>query len=153
MDLKFKLRSFQPPKDYFGDLPQSKYWLSSRFKVNIKFRRTSEWDVDLYKFIFDTGAYVSIAPDSLINHLGIEPLHTGQIHGIIEKKECRLDVKVAYIKFKLVDDEGKESNELEGWFAFHPLEKEPLLLGMNGILKKIGIFKKPNDNYVVLSVP
>ena len=150
MDLRFKIKNFSPPKDFFGDFPEENHWLSSRFKVNVKFKSIQDWDKNYNGFLFDTGAYVSIAPDYILEFLKIKPEYVGFVHGIIDKKECKMKTKVANITFKLIDNDGKESSELQGWFAFHSLNIGPLLLGMNGIFQKLGITKEPDSDQITL---
>ena len=150
MDLKFRFHSFSPPKRFFGSLPETRQWIATRIKVTLKFKKEEKWDQNSYRFILDTGAYVSIAPDYLLERLAIKPVFDGHIHGIIDKEECEIQVKVAYLDFKFIDDNGNESSEQKGWFAFHPMQNGPLLLGMNGIFQNLGISKKSGSNDFIL---
>ncbi len=152
MDLRFKINYFMPSKQFFGNLSEEQHWHSSRIKVSINFRQLKDWDNNSYKFIFDTGAYVSIAPEYILDYLDVFPEFEGTIHGIIDKEEAKIKVKVAKVAFRFVDDFGQESPKLKGWFAFHSLNKGPLLLGMNGILNQIGLVKEPYTDEIIIKV-
>ncbi len=152
MDLKFRFHSFTPPKRFFGTLPEDKQWTASRIKVNLKFKKKEEWDHYSYRFILDTGAFVSIAPDYLLERLTIKPEFSGCIHGIIDKKGCEMKIKVAHLEFKFIDDDGNESSEQKGWFAFHSMKNAAFLLGMNGVFQDLGISKESGSKDVFLKV-
>lgn len=152
MDLSFRLHSFIPPRRFFDGFPESEQWLSSRIKISLKFRAEDKWDKNSYRFLLDTGAYVSIAPDFILDNLNLKPNFVGFVHGIVDKEECEVKVKVAKICYKIIDDEGNESSELNSWFAFHSLHKGPLLFGMNGIFPRLGIIKKNDSNEIIIRI-
>lgn len=152
MDLTFRLTHFTPPNSFFHTFPEERHWLSARLKINLNFRKGNEWDKHVYRFIFDTGAYISIAPQILLDSLNIPVEFEGYLHGIVAKDECKLKVKVCKLNFKIVDDDGIESNQLTSWFAFHSMPKGPFLFGMNSLVEKIGIVKKSDSNAIILRV-
>lgn len=88
----------QEIKEKFGD--------SSKYVVHLKFRKVNEWDIFKYPFVFDTGAFLSYAPESILEDLNIEPEFELVVGGIQPNEECKVKTKVVKTSFKIIDDYG-----------------------------------------------
>lgn len=152
MDLIFRRKDYFPRKSFLNDYPAADFGQFSKFEVKIKFKNNSQWDLFSYDFLVDTGAYISVAPDFLMDRLNINLEFESSIFGIILREECKLDVKIGKADFKIIDENEKESQELSAWFAFHPLESGPFLFGMKNLLAEFGMFKEINDDSLVLKM-
>ena len=82
MELQFKIKHVYPPKSFLGDLSEDKHWKSPRVDVKVKFGIKKQWDNRTYTFILDTGAYVSYAPEIILERLGISYNYEGFVFGI-----------------------------------------------------------------------
>ena len=156
MDLVFNKIPYTPSKEFWGELSKDRFndlfGHSSRFISHLLFKdETTPFEV-MYKFVIDTGAFISYAPDFILDFLKIKPKFTGYIRGAAPQEECKIQVKIAKIPFKLIDDNNKESAELEGWFAFHSFDRGPYLLGMKDILEKVDILKKFDKDQLILQL-
>ena len=154
MDLLFNKTSYNPSKEFRGDLSRdifnNLFGFSSRFIARLLFKDLKTLFEAVYKFVIDTGAFVSYAPDLILEALEIEPGFEGYIRGAAPQEECKIKIRVAKVPFKLIDDNNIESKELIGWFAFHSFDKGPFLLGMKDILEKCGILKKIDQDQLIL---
>ena len=56
------------------------------------------------------------------------------------------------MKFVIIDDEDRESKELESWFAFHPFEAGPYLFGMKDLFENIIKVKEMNSKQLTLKI-
>ncbi len=156
MDLVFNKVFYTPPKEFWGSFSKvhssDLFGHSSRFLARILFKEEASPFEAMYKFVIDSGAFISYAPDLILDSLKIKPEFTGFIRGPAPQEECRIRVKVARVPFKLIDDNNIESTELKAWFAFHSFDKGPYLLGMKDILENVGISKKNNEEQLVLQI-
>ncbi len=152
MDLIFNRKEYIPPDEFFGDFPKEKFGISSKFEIGIIFKNSDILDSIIHDFIFDTGAYISYAPDIILKRMSIDPRFEGVVYGIVSKKERKVTTKVAEVKFILIDDNGQESKEIKAWFAFHPFKNGPYLLGMKDVIENLGIIKKIDKNQLILTL-
>jgi hypothetical protein len=151
MDLIFKLKRVHPQPEFKGAGFPRDFGLFSKFEIPIKFQGQDGWQSVSYGFILDTGAYISYAPQSLLDILGLEQSFGGLVHGILQ--ENKIKVKIARISFKIIDDQERESKPMNSWFAFYPFDSGPRLLGMKDLLEILGFSKKMNQDQLILSVP
>ncbi|MBN2152029.1 MAG: hypothetical protein JW839_11315 [Candidatus Lokiarchaeota archaeon] len=127
------------------------FGLSSKYSITIRFKGEGGWDANTYGFIFDTGAFVSYAPDTILELLGARAEFESYVRGVAPGDDCKVKVKFARIRFKMIDDKANESRELIAWFAFHAF-KSPLLLGMKDIIDRCGIVKLEKDDVITLRI-
>jgi len=133
MELVFKRHQFYPSIESVPENKRKLFGLASKYIVKIKFKGKEAWDTNTYGFLSDSGAFVSYAPEALLESLDIPVEFESYIRGIAPNDACKVKVKFAKTLLKIIDDEGTESRELSAWFAFHPY-KSPLLLGMKDII-------------------
>ena len=152
MDLTLNKRDYIPTEDFFGDFPKEEFGISSKFEVGVLFKKSDNFDRVIHDFVFDTGAFISYAPDTILERLNVTPRFEGLVYGIVAKEECKVKTKVARMNFLLIDDNGKESKELQGWFAFHPFKNGPYLLGMKDIIENLGIIKQVKGDHMILQI-
>lgn len=123
MELIFKRSDYSPSKEFWGELSKKQFaeefGTSTRFIARLVFREADTPFEAVYKFIIDTGAFISFAPDVILDCLKIKPEFTGFIRGATPQDKCRVQLKVAKIPFQIIDDENRESHEMNGWFGFH----------------------------------
>ena len=150
MDLVFKKRVYRPSPEFWGDFSRNEFrdhfGFSSTYLVNLEIKG------NVYGFTFDTGAFISYAPDFLLEHMGTEPSFEGYVRGATPKEECKIKVKVAKLSFRIQDDMGKESTQLSAWFAFHPFDRGPFLLGMKDVIEKMGLIMEWDEEKLILQI-
>lgn len=156
MGLVFNKVSFTPSEEFRGGLEEEEFnnlfGTSSRYIARIIFKDLKTPFEAVYKLIIDTGAFISYAPDFILESLDIKPEFEGYIRGAAPQEECKIKVKVAKVPFRLIDDNKNESRELESWFAFHSFDRGPFLLGMKDILENYGILKGKNQDNLILEL-
>jgi hypothetical protein len=147
MNLIYKIKTFQPRIEFQGKGFPQDFGNFSKFEIPVKFQ-----GINLkYAFLFDTGAYISYAPQSILELLEIEPNFEGDVYGI--SAEYKIQTKIAKINFNISDDEGNESPTISSWFAFYPFDSGPRLLGMKTALESVGFLKEYNGEQLILSFP
>ena len=151
MDLVFKKRRLIPSTEVIPENQRSIFGLSSKYSITIRFKGKDEWDTNTYGFLFDTGAFISYAPDYILETLDIPVEFKGFVRVIAPSDACKVNVKFAKVYFKIIDDSGKESSGLSAWFAFHAF-RSPLLLGIKDIIERCGIAKKEKDDFISLKI-
>jgi predicted aspartyl protease len=148
--LIYKRKPVAPAQEFRGQGYPTDFGSFSRFEIPIKFQGNEGWSDFSYDFVFDTGAYISYAPQSILDALEIEPIFEGFVHGILQ--EHKVQVKVAEISIRLVDDRDNESSPIKCWFAFYQGDSGPRLLGMKSLLKEIGFSKPLHQDELILTV-
>ena len=151
MDLIFKLKKVYPHPEFKGtDFPRD-FGLFSKFEIPIQFQGKDGWQSISYSFVLDTGAYISYAPQSLLEILGLQHSFEGMVYGILQ--EHKISVKIAKVIFKIIDEQEHESKPITSWFAFYPFDSGPRLLGMKDLLEVLGFTKEISNDQIILSVP
>jgi hypothetical protein len=133
MDLVFKKHDLIPLLESVPEHQRRSFGPSSKYSITLRFKGKDGWDTNTYGFHFDTGAFISYAPDSILEVLGISVEFESFVRGIAPGDACKIKVKFARASFKIVDDDAKESREVTAWFASHAF-KSPLLLGMKEVI-------------------
>ena len=87
--------------------------------------------------LVDTGAHISLIPFQLWKNLNAEIVTEHTMKGVVPDRN--IPVNVGYVKAKLIDKEGNESNEVKflSYLAF--TNKVPLILGMRDLLEKFNL--------------
>ena len=81
MDLIFNKIPYTPSKDFWGALSKDRFnelfGHFSRFIARLLFKEeTTPFEI-VYKFVIDSGAFISYAPDLILNSLKIKPEFMG----------------------------------------------------------------------------
>ena len=156
MDLVFKRKGYQPASEFWGDLSiqefHNTFGVSSTFIINLKLINPSKNEENIYSFTFDSGAFISYAPDFILEDFEIGYSFEGFVRSAMPKDECKIKVRMAKLSFKILDDNDQESNEITAWFAFHPFDRGPFLLGMKDVIEKIGFIKKLDEGVLILQI-
>jgi hypothetical protein len=89
--------------------------------------------------ILNTGAHTSLLPLSLWEELDVQIIADYFVRGLVPKEECKVEVKVGWIKGKIVDKKGNATPETK-FKAFLALtDKIPLIVGFKDLLDKYRI--------------
>ena len=156
MDLIFNKVLYRSSKEFRGDLSKESFnnffGYSSRYFAHLLYTGIKTSFKPVYKFIIDTGAFISYAPDLILQFLERKPEFKGYIRGVAPQDDCRIRVKMLKLSFVLIDDYGNQSGKLMSWFALHPFDKGPFLLGMKNILESVGIHKELNQDHLILHI-
>ena len=88
------------------------------------------------KAVIDTGAILSLLPSDILKQLPARKTFSHTLWGIVDKKECLLDVRLASIPVTLIDDFGMIAHEINIVCAFTEEQRAPMLLGMKDFLEK-----------------
>ncbi|HMF32208.1 MAG TPA: hypothetical protein VKK79_12375 [Candidatus Lokiarchaeia archaeon] len=147
MEFVFKRRWYTPEAPLPPEYGEYFYF----FEIDLVFKDTLDWKDVTHRFQFDTGAPISYAPERILNDLmGIEPAFEYDFWGINRAERCKIRTKVAHLTFKILDEDGNESPELEGWFAFHHYNS-PSLFGLEAIFGKLGFQLQLDDDTLILN--
>ena len=84
----------------------------------------------------DSGAYMTILPQSAFQVLKKTKWIPYQLYGVLNTPECQINCKIASVKAKIKSPDNTESPSFDLWVAFAESENIPLLLGMLGILDR-----------------
>ncbi|MFO8017460.1 MAG: hypothetical protein R6U96_02395 [Promethearchaeia archaeon] len=91
MDLTFKKSEYTPSREFWGDLSKNRFeeifGNSTRYIARLLFKTNDAPFEAIYKFVIDTGAFISYAPDMILKHLQINSEFTGYIRGAAPQKE------------------------------------------------------------------
>jgi hypothetical protein len=151
MELVFKRRQVTPLLESVPEHQRRAFGSSSKYSITMRFKGSDGWDTNTYGFHFDTGAFISYAPDTILELLGARVEFESFVRGIAPGDACKVKVKFARVGFKMIDDNANESSELTAWFAFHGF-KSPLLLGMKDIIERSGIVKDETGETLTLRI-
>lgn len=109
-----------------------------RILCDVRFWAPNGWTEAEYA-ILDTGAHTSLLPLSLWRGLGVQIIADHFVRGLVPKKECKIAVKVGWVKGKIVDKEGNSTPETN-FKAFLALtDNIPLIVGFKDLLEKYRI--------------
>ncbi len=91
MELRFKKRiiSSESLKNLSQELKQ-KFGTSSKYVVHVQFKKAKNWDIFKYAFVFDTGAFLSYAPISIMEDLNVKPEFELIVGGINPSEACKV---------------------------------------------------------------
>jgi hypothetical protein len=76
-----------------------------RILCDVRFKTLTGWTEAEYA-ILDTGAHTSLLPLSLWKELDIQIIANHFVRGLVPKEECKIDIKVGWVKGKITDREG-----------------------------------------------
>lgn len=150
MDLIFNRKYF--PANELSDEVKERIGNFSRYIIHLKFKYDKIWDNFRYPFIFDTGAFISFAPEVLMEEFNIKPEFEWRLGGLHPDEKCKVTTKVGRATFKIIDDRGFESREIEAWFAFHPLAEYISLLGMKNIINDLDIYQNTTTETLTIRI-
>jgi hypothetical protein len=90
-------------------------------------------------FLLDTGASISLLPDSMMEPLGVSEYFDFNFYGVVEREECKVPAKIARVVARLEDDDGNQSPEFPLAAAFSSVHTPYPLLGMKDCLELFAI--------------
>jgi len=105
----------------------------------------NEWTNE-YICKVDSGAYMTLLPESAFSKLKPTRWIPYQLYGVVNTPECQINCKISKVKAKLKSPNNKESPIFELWVSFAESDNIPLLLGMLGILDKFKSTLNPIEN-------
>mgnify|MGYP002397160954 CR=1 FL=1 len=109
-----------------------------RILCDVRFKTPNSWTEAEYA-ILDTGAHTSLLPLSLWKELDAQIVTDYFVRGLVPKEECKIDVKVGWVKGKIVDKEGNSTPETR-FRAFLALtDNIPLIVGFKDLLERYHI--------------
>ena len=106
-----------------------------RILCDIRFKTLNGWSI-AESAIIDTGAFTSILPLSLWEELEVEILANYFVRGLVPKKECKINVKVGWIKGRIVDNEGNATFETKFRAFLALVDTIPIIIGFKDLLEK-----------------
>ena len=103
-------------------------------------------------FLLDTGASVSLVPDTLIDELGVREgsFFEHEFYGVVEREECKVTAMIAQVIAKLEDRDGNQSPEFSILVAFTSVRPAYPLLGMKDCLERFLITMDFQAGHVIL---
>jgi hypothetical protein len=107
-----------------------------RLKSLVGFRKTAPTEHLLAEGIIDTGAYVTVLPNSFAAELELEAVGHYSLSGINRRPECAIPVVVAYGFCILFDEQGHRSPELRVPCYVSQTDEVPVILGIGGLLSE-----------------
>ncbi len=137
MLLKFKIKRLRASSSLAQKLHNLGLSMDiQRIFAKIKFIKADNTSTIAIDTIIDTGAILSLFPETILDDFpGIEyEEHT--LWGIIDAPECYLTTKLAVVPIVLIDKDGHESRKILIPAAFSDNTDIPALLGMKGLLAK-----------------
>ena len=106
-----------------------------RILCDVRFKTPTGWTEAEYA-ILDTGAHTSLLPLSLWKEIDAQIVADYTVRGLVPKEECKVEVKVGWVKDMIVDRKGNATPETE-FKAFLALtDKIPLIVGFKDLLEK-----------------
>jgi len=109
-----------------------------RLKSLVIFKRSDEI-IEYRDAIIDTGAYISLIPESIWKYLKRIDLTKHKVKGLSIKPECAIPVIIGKIICTLCDLDGNTSKEQEIYAYLASTDKVPLILGFKDLLSKFKI--------------
>lgn len=106
-----------------------------RILCDIRFKTVNGWAI-AESAIIDTGAFTSLLPLSLWEELEVEILADYFVRGLVPKKDCKIDVKIGWIKGKIVDKTGNTTPETKFRAFLAMVDNIPLVIGFKDLLEK-----------------
>lgn len=91
-----------------------------------------------YTAIIDTGAPVSLIPESIWEQCDVQKFGDDKIRGIVPKEDCALAVAAGQIRCVLFDDQN-ETPELFCRADLAYSDEVPLLLGFKDLLERMNV--------------
>lgn len=102
----------------------------------MRFKTPDDWTEARYAIV-DTGAHTSLLPLSLWKELDVRILADHFVRGLVPREECKIDVRVGWVKGRIVDKEGNSTPQVE-FRAFLALtDSIPLIVGFKDLLDKL----------------
>lgn len=109
-----------------------------RLKSLVIFKRIDEI-IEYRDAIIDTGAYISLIPESIWKYLKRKELTKHKVKGLSIKPECAISVIIGKINCTLCDLNGNATKEQEIYAYLASTDKVPLILGFKDLLSKFKI--------------
>jgi len=108
-------------------------------------KKDGEW-TDPYLALIDSGAPISLIPKKIWSNSDINDLTDHSVGGIVQREDCRIDVKVGEVTTALWDRENR-SKEYGILSYFAPNDEVPLILGFKDLLSRFKLcFDYEADN-------
>lgn len=123
-----------------------------RLKTLVLFKHV-DGDVEIRDGIVDTGAYVTLIPQSIWKNLEIEKITTHEIMGLSIKPECAIPVIIGKTCCSLIDEYGSTTGELKFHSYLALTDKVPLIIGFKDLLSKFNVCFSYKNNEAWIEVP
>ncbi|HUY00903.1 MAG TPA: hypothetical protein VMV49_15180 [Candidatus Deferrimicrobium sp.] len=135
MQLKVSLNEIEPKSDLKSKLMQLGIApLTERIFIPIQILNIDKTLLLETKAVVDTGAIFSLLPGYLLTQIPNLQTISYEMWGIVDTKECKIEVELANIPVILKDDSNNCSPVVLITAAFAKKVKVPILLGMKGLL-------------------
>ncbi len=118
--------------------------------VDVRFKKKDESHTEPIRMYFDTGASLTLIPRSLFDELGIREYVTHELAGVVQKKECKLNVRLARVEVFLEDIEGNATKPFHIWVAGADTDKVHLLFGMKDFLERFRVTIDPDEKLLTI---
>ena len=109
-----------------------------RLKCLVIFKRIDDI-IEYRDAIIDTGAYISLIPESIWKYLTREELTKHKVKGLSIKPECAIPVKIGKINCTICDLNGNATKKQKIYAYLASTDKVPLILGFKDLLSKFKI--------------
>ncbi len=109
-----------------------------RLLTVVQFATGETWS-DPQIAIVDTGAPISLVPPKIWKKCSVDILGETELRGVIPKKECAMQVKVAKICLRLLDPE-YVTEEIETKAYLAQTDNIPLVIGFEKLLSEFNVF-------------
>jgi hypothetical protein len=135
MQLKVSLNEIEPKSDLKSKLMQLGITpITERIFIPIQILNLDKSLLLETKAVVDTGAIFSLLPGYLLTQFSNLQTVSYEMWGILDAKECKIEVELANIPIILKDDSNNYSPIVLITTAFAKKVKVPILLGMKGLL-------------------
>ncbi|MBU4256770.1 MAG: hypothetical protein L6265_09030 [Thermoplasmatales archaeon] len=109
-----------------------------RLKTLVLFKRV-DGNIEIRDGIVDTGAYVTLIPQSIWKNLEIEKIAKHEIMGLSIKPECAIPVIIGKTCCSLIDEHGSTTGELKFHSYLALTDKVPLIIGFKDLLSRFKV--------------
>lgn len=123
-----------------------------RLKTLVMFKHV-DGDVEIRDGIVDTGAYVTLIPQSIWKNLEIEKITEHEIMGLSIKPECAIPVIIGKTCCSLIDENGGTTGELNFHSYLALTDKVPLIIGFKDLLSKFNVCFNYEKGEAYIEVP
>jgi hypothetical protein len=110
-----------------------------RLKTLALFERLDDV-TDIRDAIVDTGAFVSLIPQSIWKHLRTVKISEHEVAGLSPKPECAIPVIIGKVNCVLLDKNGNTTQPMEIYAYFAKTDKVPLIIGFKDLLTKFTVY-------------
>ena len=151
--MKFPLRETQPSENIENKVSSFFHTKFGKFHhtvVDVRFKRKDDSFTEPVRMYFDTGASLSLIPATLFDELGIEGFVTHEMSGVVQKKECKLEVKLARVEVFLEDIAENRTKPFNIWIAGAETDNVHLLFGMKDFLDKFKVAIDPKEKMLII---